>query len=294
MIFPPETIAMATDTERDPVTGRQTTGHEWDGIKELNTPLPTWWLYTFYATIVFAVVWCILYPSLPWLGGVLGYTERKGIAATMEKAVAAQKPYVDRIVGASLEEIRKDQQLLAFARTGGRIAFSNNCVPCHQSGGAGTRGYPSLADDEWLWGGTLAEIEQTIRYGIRSEHDKARNSMMPRFGVDAMLTPVQIDDVVEYVLSLSKSTHDAARAARGEKVYAENCVACHMQGGAGNRELGAPALNDAIWLYGGDRAAIRASVFTARNGVMPAWQGRLDEATIKMLTLYVHGLGGGK
>jgi cytochrome c oxidase cbb3-type subunit 3 len=285
---------MASEIERDAVTGQRTTGHEWDGIKELNTPLPTWWLYTFYATIAFALLWCILYPSLPWLDGVLGYTERRGVTVTLDRATLAQKPLVDRIVGASLDDIRKDPQLLAFARAGGRIAFNNNCAPCHQTGGAGTRGYPNLADDEWLWGGTLADIEQTIRFGIRSEHDKTRNSMMPRFGADAMLPAAQIDDVVEYVLALSKSTHDAARAARGEKIYAEHCVACHMQAGAGNRELGAPPLNDAIWLYGGDRASIRASVFTARNGVMPPWQGRLDDATIKMLTLYVHGLGGGK
>ncbi|TXL71823.1 cytochrome-c oxidase, cbb3-type subunit III [Vineibacter terrae] len=285
---------MAAETERDAVTGRETTGHEWDGIKELNNPLPTWWLYTFYASIVFAIVWSVLYPSLPWLDGVLGHSERRSIVATMNKAAAEQRPYVDRILKTSLDEIRVDPDLLTFARTGGRIAFNNNCVPCHQAGGAGTRGYPSLADDDWLWGGTLAEIEQTIRFGIRTEHDKTHSSMMPRFGADSMLTSAQIDDVVEYVRSLSKSPHDAARAARGAGVYAENCVACHMEGGAGNREIGAPALNDAIWLYGGDRAAIRTSVFMARSGVMPAWQDRLDDATIKMLTLYVHGLGGGK
>ncbi|HJQ59208.1 MAG TPA: cytochrome-c oxidase, cbb3-type subunit III [Vineibacter sp.] len=285
---------MAADTERDAFTGRPTTGHEWDGIKELNTPLPTWWLYTFYGTIVFAALWCVLYPSLPWLGGVLAHTERVSVVASMEVAAAGQKPFVDRILKSSLEEVRRDQQLLAFARAGGRIAFNNNCAPCHQTDGAGARGYPSLKDDEWLWGGSLADIEQTIRYGIRAEHDKTRNSMMPRFGADDMLKPAQIDDVVEYVLSLSKSPHDATRAARGEKVYAETCVACHMPGGAGNRELGTPALNDAIWLYGGDRASIRASVFAARNGVMPAWQGRIDEATVRMLTLYVHGLGGGR
>lgn len=285
---------MATDPQRDAYTGRQTTGHEWDGIRELNTPLPTWWLYTFYATIAFAVLWGVLYPSLPWLGGVLGHTERRSVTATMDRAAATQRPFVDRILKAAPEEIRRDQQLLAFARAGGRIAFNNNCAPCHQAEGAGTRGYPSLKDDEWLWGGSLADIEQSIRYGIRAEHDKTRQSMMPRFGADGMLAPALIDDVVEYVLSLSKAPHDTTRVKSGEKVYVEHCVACHMPGGAGNRELGAPALNDAIWLYGGDRASIRASVFAARNGVMPAWQDRLDEATIKMLTLYVHGLGGGK
>lgn len=285
---------MADRPERDAVTGRTTTGHEWDGIKELNTPLPTWWLYSFYATIVFAVVWCVLYPSFPGVDGVLGYTERKGVAATTQQAAAQQKPYVDRILGASLDEIRADRQLLTFARTGGRIAFNNNCVPCHQAGGAGTKGYPSLADDDWLWGGTLTDVEQSIRYGIRSDHEKARSAMMPRFGTDGILTPAQVGDVVEHVLSLSGAPHDAAKAARGAPLYADNCVSCHMPDGAGNRELGAPALNDAIWLYGGDRAAIRDSVFGARAGVMPAWEGRLDEATIKMLTLYVHGLGGGK
>jgi cytochrome c oxidase cbb3-type subunit 3 len=285
---------MAGRAERDPVTGRETTGHEWDGIRELNTPLPTWWLYTFYVTIAFAIVWAILYPSLPWLGGTLGYTERQGVAKTLQRASAEQRPLVDRIVATSLEDIRRDPQLLNFARTGGRAAFSNTCAACHQAGGAGTRGFPSLADDDWLWGGTLAEIEHTIRYGVRSDHDKTRTSMMPRFGADSILTAAQVDDVVEYVLSLSKSTHDAAAAGRGAKVYEENCAACHMPSGVGNREFGAPALNDAIWLYGGDRASVRASVHTARAGMMPAWEGRLDEATIKMLTLYVHGLGGGK
>ncbi len=285
---------MAAEPERGADTGRETTGHEWDGIREFNAPLPTWWLYTFYATIVFAVVWCVLYPAFPGQSGVLGYSTRGNVAATISQAAADQKPYVDRILKASLDEIRVDKQLLTFARAGGRIAFNNNCASCHQVGGAGTKGYPSLADDDWLWGGAAADIEQTIRYGIRSEHDKTRNSMMPRFGVDGMLSSAQIGDVVEYVLSLSHSSHDPDKAARGAAVYAENCVACHMQGGTGNKELGAPALNDAIWLYGGDRASIRQSVFAARAGMMPAWEGRLDEATIKMLTLYVYSLGGGK
>lgn len=285
---------MTAEPERDTTTGRETTGHEWDGIREFNAPLPTWWLYTFYATIAFAVVWCVLYPAFPGLTGALGYSTRGNVAATINQAAAEQKPYVDRILKASLDEIRADKQLLTFARTGGRIAFNNNCAPCHQVGAAGTRGYPSLADDDWLWGGTAADIEQTIRYGIRSEHDKTRNSMMPRFGIDGVLSSAQIGDVVEYVLSLSRSPHDPDKAARGAAVYAENCIACHMQGGTGNKELGAPALNDAIWLYGGDRASIRQSVFAARAGMMPGWEGRLDEATIKMLTLYVHSLGGGK
>jgi cytochrome c oxidase cbb3-type subunit 3 len=236
----------------------------------------------------------VLYPAIPGIDGLLGHTNRRDLAQTVKAATEAQAPMVDRIRALTIEEVRKDPQLLAFARTGGRAAFNNNCAACPQVGGAGARGFPNLADDEWIWGGTLADIEQTIRYGIRGEHDKARTSLMPRFGADGMLNPAQIDDVVEHVLALSRQPHDAARAARGAPVYAEQCAACHQNDGAGNRELGAPALNDRIWLYGGTRAAIRDSVFSARAGAMPAWDGRLDEATIKMLTLYVHGLGGGK
>lgn len=285
---------MAVDRERDAVTGKSTTGHEWDGIKELDTPLPSWWLYTFYATILFAAVWCVLYPAIPGIDGLLQRTNRRDLDETVKAATEAQAPMVDRIRALPIEEVRKDPQLLAFARTGGRAAFNNNCAACHQAGGAGARGFPNLADDEWLWGGTLADIEQTIRYGVRGEHDKSRISMMPRFGADGMLTPAQIDEVVEHVLALSRQPHDAARAARGAAVFAEQCTACHQADGSGNREMGAPALNDHIWLYGGTRSAIRDSVFNARAGAMPHWEGRVDEATIKMLTLYVHGLGGGK
>lgn len=286
---------MAADRERDAHTGTSTTGHEWDGIRELDTPLPSWWLYTFYASILFAVVWCVLYPSIPGIDGLLGHTNRRDVAQALKIAGDQQAPVVDRIRALPIEEVRKDAKLLAFARAGGRAAFNNNCAACHQTGGAGARGFPNLADDEWLWGGTLADIERTIRYGIRSEHEKSPAPKMPRFGADGLLTPAQIDDVVEHVLALSRQRHDAAKAARGAPLYAEQCAtACHQRDGSGNREIGAPALNDQIWLYGGSRADIHESIFYSRAAAMPAWEGRLDEATIKMLTLYVHGLGGGK
>lgn len=285
---------MADKIDTDSVSGTATTGHEWDGIRELDTPLPSWWIYTFYVTIAFAIVWCLLYPPLPWFGGLLGHTERSELTKTMARVGTAQKPFLDRIVAMPLDEVRKDTQLAAFARAGGRAAFANNCEPCHRAGGAGSRGYPNLADDDWLWGGRLQDIEQSIRYGIRSDHDKTRVSPMPRFGADGTLTPAQIEDVVEFVLSLSGAKHEAGAAARGATVYAEHCVSCHMPGGRGNPEIGAPALNDTIWLYSGDRATIRAMVTAPRLGSMPAWEGRLDEATIRMLAFYVHGLGGGK
>lgn len=285
---------MAADRERDAVTGTSTTGHEWDGIRELDTPLPSWWLYTFYATILFAVVWCVLYPAIPGVDGLLGHTNRRDLAESLKSATDQQAPMVDRIRALPIEEVRKDAKLLAFSRIGGRAAFNNNCAACHQSGGAGARGFPNLADDEWLWGGSLADIEQTIRYGIRSEHDKTRISVMPRFGADGMMTPAQIDDVVEHVLALSRQPHDTAKATRGAALFVEQCAVCHQRDGSGNREMGSPALNDQIWLYGGSRADIRESIFYSRAAAMPPWEGRLDEATIKMLTLYVHGLGGGK
>jgi cytochrome c oxidase cbb3-type subunit III len=184
--------------------------------------------------------------------------------------------------------------LLAFATVGGRTMFAENCAPCHGPNGSGRRGYPNLADDVWLWGGRLADIHQTIRHGIRTGSDQARASQMPRFGADGILTSAQIIDVAEFVLSLTSRATDQERAGRGARTYAESCAACHGDRGEGKLEFGAPRLNSAVWLYGGDRATIIESIVQARGGVMPAWAERLDQATIKMLAIYVHGLGGGQ
>ena len=183
-----------------------------------------------------------------------------------------------------------------FALAGGRVAFANNCAACHGAGGQGAvGGFPALVDDDWLWGGSLDAIQATIRHGIRNtEDDEARQSLMPRFGADGMLTAAQISDVADYVLSLSGQSTDAAAVARGATVYEENCVACHAERGVGNREVGAPRLSDQVWLHGGTKRDIMAMVNNPRLGVMPAWQGRLDPATINMLTVYVHALGGGE
>ncbi|MCW5729624.1 MAG: cytochrome-c oxidase, cbb3-type subunit III [Alphaproteobacteria bacterium] len=289
---------MPTKIEKDEISGQQTTGHEWDGIKELDTPMPKWWVYTFYATIVFSAVYFVLFPSVPFVnsyfGGILGYNQREDVARRIEEAAAEQAPFMRRIAAATLEEIRGNPELLTYAQIGGRIAFNNNCAPCHQVGGAGARGYPNLADDDWLWGGRLEDIHQTIQYGIRNSDDRSRQSAMPRYGADRILDQRQIGDVAEYVLSLSGRAEDAERAARGAQVFAEQCVACHGERGEGNRELGAPNLTNAIWLYGGDRRSIVETIHNARNGAMPAWEGRLDAATIKMLSVYVHALGGGE
>jgi cytochrome c oxidase cbb3-type subunit 3 len=289
---------MPTKIEKDEISGTETTGHEWDGIKELNTPLPKWWLYTFYATVAWALVYFVLYPAIPTLGshtaGTLGYSSRAEVAANLEELRVQRAPFMNRIAAAPLEEIRNTPELLNFAIAGGRMVFAENCAPCHGPGGSGRRGFPNLADDVWLWGGTLADIHQTISHGVRNADDQSRVSQMPRFGVDGVLTAAQIADVAEFVLSLGNRAEDQARVARGAAIFAENCVACHGERGEGNPQFGAPALNSAVWLYGGDRATIIESITTARAGSMPSWSSRLDAGTIKMLAVYVHALGGGR
>ena len=291
-------MAATPEKERDDFSGTETTGHEWDGIKELDTPLPRWWLWTFYACCIWALGYWIVMPAWPLISshttGVLGYSSRAQLADAMATARQAQSAYLDRIEKASLEEIVANQELLDFSLAGGASAFAVNCSQCHGQGAAGFKGFPNLNDDNWIWGGTLEAIEQTIRYGIRSDHDETRFNAMPAFGKDEILDRAQINDVAEYVLSLSGSLSDAAAAARGQETYVEQCSACHMEDGKGNHELGAPNLSDAIWLYGGDKADVVESITNARAGMMPAWVNRLDDTTIKQLTVHVHSLGGGE
>jgi cytochrome c oxidase cbb3-type subunit 3 len=289
---------MPTKIEKDAVTGRMTTGHEWDGLRELNTPLPRWWLYVFYACIAFSAVWVVLYPALPIAGatGLLGWTARGALPAELARATEAQAPILARLRAASPVEIAADPALRAFALAGGRAAFAANCVGCHGAGGGGAPGgFPNLADDEWIWGGGHDAIRRSIAHGIRNAEDpQARAGLMPRFLADRVLTASQVADVAEHVLSLSGRADDAAAAARGAALFAANCAACHGAAGRGNQALGAPNLADAIWLYGGGRAAIQQSIAQGRAGVMPAWANRLDPAVINMLAVYVHALGGGE
>jgi cytochrome c oxidase cbb3-type subunit 3 len=289
---------MPTKIEKDALTGTDTTGHEWDGVKELNNPLPKWWLYTFYACIVFAVVWMVIYPSLPVFGyrGTSGWVARDALGPVLAEQRAKQEPMLARIRALTPAQVAADPDLRAFALVGGRVAFANNCAGCHGAGGQGAvGGYPSLADDDWIWGGSLEAIQHTIRHGIRAnESDDQRQSIMPRFGADGLLTRAQIDDVAEHVLSFTNRATDQAAASRGAVLFAENCVACHGDRGEGNREVGALRLNDQVWLYGGSKRDIVASIANPRMGVMPAWQGRLDPAMVNMLTVYVHSLGGGE
>lgn len=289
---------MPTKIEKDEITGTPTTGHEWDGIKELDTPLPRWWVWTFYVCIAFAFGYWILYPAWPTLHdytrGILGWSQYQRLTDQMHEADQAKAVYLDKIKSSSLEQIVADKQLLDFALAGGRAAFADNCTPCHGAGGAGAKGYPNLADDDWLWGGKIEQIYTTIQFGARSGHPKTHSTDMPRFGADGILKAEEISDVADYVLSLSGTKADAQVLVRGGKIFADNCVACHGEKGEGNPDIGAPRLNDAIWLYGGDKATVVETVTNARRGVMPAWGIRLPDTTIKMLAVYVHSLGGGQ
>ena len=286
---------MPTNVERDSVTGTETTGHEWDGIKELNNPLPRWWIIILWITVIWSAAYYVVYPALPGWEGLWQYTARKDVAERLNAVQASRAEWTGKLAAASLEEIEADPDLLEFALAGGRAAFADNCAPCHGTGGAGGPGYPNLLDDSWLWGGTLDAISTTLIHGVRwMQDDDTRLSDMPRFGVDEFLTADQINDVAEYVLALSNSATDPAAAERGREVFAENCAACHGESGEGNREFGAPRLNDAIWFYGGDKATVVQTITKSRRGVMPAWGGRLDPVTIKQLAVYVHSLGGGE
>ena len=289
---------MPTKIEKDSVSGQMTTGHEWDGIKELNTPMPRWWLWTFYACIAFSAVWVVLYPALPFWGatGLLGWTARGTMPAQHAAERARIEPMLARLRAATPEQIAADPELRAFALTGGRIAFANNCAGCHGAGGQGAiGGFPSLADDDWVYGGTFDAIRHTIRHGVRSnESDEQRGIAMPAFQTTGMFNPGQVSDTAEFVLSLSGRSTDPAAVTRGAPLYEENCASCHGDRGEGNRDLGALRLNDRIWLHGGDKPAIMHSIAYSRAGVMPSWQGRLDPATVNMLTIYVHALGGGE
>lgn len=290
---------MPTKVEKDTFSGTDTTGHEWDGIKELNTPLPTWWLYTYYVCIAVAFLYFLLYPSIPWVngyfGGVLGLQQREILDQQMERAALRQSQFVTGIETASLEEITADTQLFSFALSGGRAAFADNCAPCHALGGAGQAGgYPVLADDEWLWGGTLDDIRHTLEVGIRHDPAETRYSEMPAFGTLDILSREEISDVTQHVLGLSGLSDDGPAAVRGAEIYEMQCGVCHGADGQGDREFGAPSLSDQIWLFGDSPAEVAAQISRPRHGVMPAWGGRLDDTTLKMLTVYVHSLGGGE
>ncbi|MBL9070641.1 MAG: cytochrome-c oxidase, cbb3-type subunit III [Sphingopyxis sp.] len=291
---------MADHKRIDEVTGTSTSGHEWDGIEELDTPMPRWWLWSLYATIVWGIAYVILYPAWPMVHGategVLGWTSRGQLEAEMRADAARRAPVMNAIAATPIADLPAKPELMQAAVQGGAAAFRVHCVQCHGAGGAGVKTlYPSLTDDDWLWGGDLATIDYTITHGIRNpDHKETRTSLMPAFGRDGILNAAQISDVVSFVRTISRQEKPGASSARGATLFADNCAVCHGAGGEGGRQVGAAKLTDAVWLYGGDRASLTATITQPRNGVMPRWGERLDPVTIKMLAAYVYSLGGGE
>jgi len=283
-----------SDKQVDEISGTETTGHEWDGIRELNTPLPRWWLWTFYATIVWSVGYVIVYPAWPTISGAFGYSSRAELAQSVADARAAQAQMLDRISSNGVSEIIMDEEMARFARGGGASLFKVNCSQCHGSGAAGAEGFPNLNDDEWIWGGTPEDIYTTIAHGIRFEDDlDTRFNLMPAFS-DGILSSEQIRDVAGYVATLAGMEHDLAGSEAGAALFADYCAACHGEQAEGNSELGGPALNNAIWLYSKSPETIVTQIANPRHGVMPGWQAKLGDSAIKQLAVYVHGLGGGQ
>jgi cytochrome c oxidase cbb3-type subunit 3 len=284
--------------EIDEISGTSTTGHEWDGIKELDTPSPRWWLFIFVATIIWAIGYWIVYPTWPGISGythgVLDHSQRDEVTANVAALKAARAMREKALTNASLADIQKNPDLLQFAMAEGKTAFGDNCAPCHGAGGQGAHGYPNLNDDVWLWGGKLGDIQHTITVGVRSTAENTHKSQMPAFGRDGMLKPEQVGDLTEYVVHLSGRSADAKAVRRAAQLFADNCAACHGPQGKGSREYGAPNLTDNEWEYGADRDSIHDQIWNGHGGVMPTWGGRLPPEEIKALAVYVHNLGGGE
>ncbi len=285
--------------EIDETSGIETTGHEWDGIKELNNPLPRWWLWTFYATIIFSIGYMIYFPAFPLLEGytpgISGRTNRGDLQVEMATANAAKAEFVEKLATSELTAISGDEALNRFATAGGKSAFKVYCSQCHGSGAQGGPGYPNLNDDDWIWGGDLEEIYTSIKHGVRNTEDEdTRDSVMPSFGADGILEAEQISQVSNYVLKISNQDHDDALAMAGQEVFNDNCTSCHSDDGTGDRDFGAPNLTDAISLYGNTEETIATQIAKPKHGVMPAWGSILSDETIKQLAVYVHGLGGGE
>lgn len=292
---------MSAKIEKDTLSGTDTTGHEWDGIRELNTPLPSWWLLVFAICVVWAIGYMVVYPSVPylWSGGkdyfrgLAGYSDRTAVDQEVAGGRRIHAAAMARIADLSFDEITQSAELKAVALASGRSNFVRNCQLCHGPGGSGRPAFPALASDRWLWGGTLEEIQTTITHGIRSaDNQETRESAMPRFGLDQMLTPEQIGQVANYVVSLTTPAKAGTDLSEGKTIFTDNCVSCHGEKAEGSRELGAPRLTGSVWLYGGDREAIMRQVSDPRHGVMPAWGNKFNAAEIKGLALYVHSLGG--
>lgn len=273
----------------------KTTGHDWDGIKEYNIPAPRWWLIVWIICIVWSFGYWIFYPTWPTPSGnskgSMKWTSTSQLKESQTEIETIKNIHLKEFSESSFAQIKQNPKLMEFAIQGGRAAFKENCAACHGTGAAGSKGFPNLNDDDWIWGGKIEDIYQTLLFGIRSGHENARQSQMPSFGLDKLLTKAEINEVAEYVLSLSDK---GKFNSNGQNLFKANCVSCHGADAKGNRSLGAPNLTDSIWLYGNDKNDVLNTIYYAHAGVMPYWKGRLDEQTIRQLAVYIHSLGGGE
>ncbi len=278
----------------------QTTGHDWDGVQEYNVPAPRWWLIVWIICIIWSIIYWIFYPAWPTKSGnskgILNWSQQSELLTSQKEIEAKKDVHLKKFEKSSFAEIEQDQNLLEFALNGGHSAFKENCAACHGTGAQGGKGFPNLNDDEWIWGGKIEDIYNTLKYGVRSPHKDTRVAQMPAFGFAKLLSKEEIDDVANYVLSLSNKAIDAKilSQSKGADVFKNNCASCHGLDAKGNQAIGAPNLTDKIWLYGGSREEIIYTIYYARLGVMPYWSGRLDDNTIRELAIYVHSLGGGQ
>ncbi len=286
--------------EGDPVTGEETTGHEWNGIKELDTPVPRGILWFIFVTHLFAVIWWVLMPAFPlgwsYTKGILGIDQRDTVEQAILSNQAAREPWTSQIAALSYDEIQADEALMTNVELSGRQLFGDNCAACHGMNGTGRSNYPDLTDGDWLWGdGSPEAIAETLRVGINARHDETRISQMPAFGRDAMLGRPEVRQVAQYVYSLSHPEYSTAEnvdmIAAGQQLFIDNCSGCHGEDGLGSRDIGAPNLTDSAWIYGGTLDNIIASVHGGRVGHMPTWDERLTTTEIKTLALYVYDLG---
>lgn len=291
---------MAKDNNR-PDKDPETTGHEWDGIKEFNNPLPRWWVWLFVACTVFVIGYVVYYPAIPFVGesgyskGIGGWSQYKELDERKGEIMAKRDAFDKKVSGMSAEEILASDDTRSYAVAAGKALFALNCSQCHGAGAQGGKGYPNLLDDEWLWGGDIANITQTIAHGIRETgDDDARMGDMMAYGADEILTATEISDVARYIQTISQDYASNEASDRGEVIFAENCAACHGEQGEGITEFGAPPLNNNIWLYGGDFETIVETVTNGRKGQMPAFGAKFSPDEIKKLAVYVHSLGGGQ
>ncbi|MEM7224499.1 MAG: cytochrome-c oxidase, cbb3-type subunit III [Pseudomonadota bacterium] len=283
--------------ERDPHTGLYTTGHEWAGIKELDTPIPKAVKFFYALTFAVALLMWILLPTWPlwstYTKGLLGFSQRDFVAEQLAVAAAERQDWSDRILALDLSEPASDPEARAIALRTGATLFADNCAACHGHDAMGGPGFPDLTDGAWLWGGSAEDIHETLRVGINSDHDETRFGQMPAFGRDQILERADILALIATLQHLAgQKEADAETLAAGQALFADNCASCHGEEAMGDASLGAPNLTDGFWIYGGDRDSLYRTLYDGRQGHMPHWGDRLSPLQLKTLALYVESLGG--